>query len=65
MKIDLYFTANEVTEDRLKDHLAVVVDVLRASTTICEARQARIQLVAVRALHLQPRQRDALDEIAL
>lgn len=37
MKIDLYFTPNEVTEDKLKDHFAVVVDVLRASTTICAA----------------------------
>jgi len=40
MKIDLYFTPNEITEDRLKDHLAVVVDVLRASTTICAALAA-------------------------
>jgi 2-phosphosulfolactate phosphatase len=40
MKIDLYFTANEVTEDRLKDQIAVVVDVLRASTTICAALAA-------------------------
>lgn len=40
MKIDLYFTPNEVTDDKLKDHLAVVVDVLRASTTICAALAA-------------------------
>lgn len=37
MKINVYLNPNEVTEERLKEHFAVVVDVLRASTTICAA----------------------------
>ena len=40
MKIDLYFTSDEVTEERLKDSTVVVVDVLRSSTTICAALAA-------------------------
>jgi 2-phosphosulfolactate phosphatase len=40
MKIDVYFTPHGLTEERLKDHLAVVVDVLRSSTTICAALAA-------------------------
>lgn len=35
MKVDLHLTPNEITEDRFKDRVAIVVDVLRASTTIC------------------------------
>lgn len=37
MKIDLHLIPNEVTEERLKDRVVVVVDVLRSSTTICAA----------------------------
>jgi 2-phosphosulfolactate phosphatase len=37
MKIDLHLTPFEATEDKIKEHTAVVVDVLRASTTICAA----------------------------
>jgi len=37
MKIDVYLTPDEIGEERLKDRTAVVVDVLRASTTICAA----------------------------
>jgi len=37
MKIDLSFTHIPVTDDKLKNHLVAVVDVLRASSTICEA----------------------------
>lgn len=40
MKVDLFFTPHEVNEEKLKDHTAVVVDVLRASTTICAALAA-------------------------
>jgi 2-phosphosulfolactate phosphatase len=40
MKIDVYFTPQEIGEERLKDQLAVVVDVLRFSTTICAALAA-------------------------
>lgn len=40
MKIDLFLTPNEITEERLKEHVAVVVDVLRASTTTCAALAA-------------------------
>ncbi len=37
MKIDLYFTPNEVKEEELKDRTVLVIDVLRASTTIAYA----------------------------
>ncbi len=37
MKVNLHLTPNEITEERFKERLAVVVDVLRASTTICAA----------------------------
>ncbi|MCX6639011.1 MAG: 2-phosphosulfolactate phosphatase [bacterium] len=37
MKIDVYLIPDEIAEERLKDKTAVVVDVLRASTTICAA----------------------------
>jgi len=37
MKVNLHLTPNEITEERFKDRIAVVVDVLRASTTICAA----------------------------
>ncbi|RJP80388.1 MAG: 2-phosphosulfolactate phosphatase [Candidatus Zixiibacteriota bacterium] len=40
MHIDVYLTPHEISEERLKDHVAVVVDVLRASTTICAALAA-------------------------
>ncbi len=35
MEVDIHLTPDEVSEERLKDCIAVVVDVLRASTTIC------------------------------
>lgn len=34
MRIDLYFTPNEVKEEELKDRTVLVIDVLRASSTI-------------------------------
>jgi 2-phosphosulfolactate phosphatase len=37
MRIDLYFTSNEVKEEELKDRTVLVIDVLRASTTIAYA----------------------------
>jgi 2-phosphosulfolactate phosphatase len=37
MEVNIHLTPFEATEDRLKEHTAVVVDVLRASTTICAA----------------------------
>ncbi len=37
MKINVHLTPYEVTEERIKDTTAVVVDVLRASTSICAA----------------------------
>jgi 2-phosphosulfolactate phosphatase len=37
MKIDLFFTPNEVTEEELNDKAVLVIDVLRASTTIAYA----------------------------
>lgn len=37
MKVDLLFTHIPITDEKLKDHIVVVIDVLRASTTICEA----------------------------
>jgi 2-phosphosulfolactate phosphatase len=37
MEVNLHLTPFEATEERLKEHTAVVVDVLRASTTICAA----------------------------
>lgn len=37
MKVDVYLIPNELSEERLKERIAVVVDVLRASTTICAA----------------------------
>ncbi|HEX7344363.1 MAG TPA: 2-phosphosulfolactate phosphatase [bacterium] len=40
MKIEIYFTPQEFNEERLKDQIAVVVDVLRSSTTICAAMAA-------------------------
>jgi 2-phosphosulfolactate phosphatase len=40
MKIDVCLSPHEVSEEKLKDHIAVVVDVLRASTTICAALAA-------------------------
>ncbi|RKY81227.1 2-phosphosulfolactate phosphatase [candidate division KSB1 bacterium] len=41
MKINLYFTPGEFQEEDLRDSTAVVVDVLRASTTICYALKNR------------------------
>ncbi|MFH1862850.1 MAG: 2-phosphosulfolactate phosphatase [bacterium] len=40
MKIDVYFTPNEFSDERLNEYLAVVVDVLRSSTSICAALKA-------------------------
>jgi 2-phosphosulfolactate phosphatase len=40
MKIDVCLSPHEVSEEKLKDHIVVVVDVLRASTTICAALAA-------------------------
>ena len=40
MKVEIYFTPQEFTEERLKDQIAVVVDVLRSCTTICAALAA-------------------------
>jgi len=40
MKVDIFFTPYEVNEENFKNHVAVVVDVLRASTTICAALSA-------------------------
>jgi 2-phosphosulfolactate phosphatase len=40
MKIDVCLSPHEISEEKLKDHVAVVVDVLRASTTICAALAA-------------------------
>jgi len=40
MKIEIYFTPQEFTEERLKDQTAVVVDVLRSCTTVCAALAA-------------------------
>ncbi len=40
MRIDVFFTPHEINEDRLKDRTAVVVDVLRFSTTVCAALSA-------------------------
>ncbi len=40
MKVDVYFTPHEINEEKVKDHVAVVVDVLRTSTTICAALAA-------------------------
>jgi 2-phosphosulfolactate phosphatase len=37
MNIDLYMIPQEITEDKLKDRTVVVIDVLRASTTVCQA----------------------------
>ncbi len=37
MKLNVYLTPFGALEEKLKDHTAVVVDVLRASTTICAA----------------------------
>ncbi|MBC8205130.1 MAG: 2-phosphosulfolactate phosphatase, partial [FCB group bacterium] len=34
MEVDLLFTHIPITEERLKDHTVIVIDVLRASTTI-------------------------------
>ena len=40
MKVEIYLTPQEFTEERLKDQIAVVVDVLRSCTTICAALAA-------------------------
>ena len=40
MKIDVCLSPGEFSEEKLKDQVAVVVDVLRASTTICAALAA-------------------------
>jgi len=40
MKVEIFFTPHEVSEEHLKDHIAVVVDVLRSSTTLCAALAA-------------------------
>ena len=40
MKVEIYFTPQEFTEERLKDQMVVVVDVLRSCTTICAALAA-------------------------
>ena len=37
MNVDLYVIPQEITEDKLKERKVVVIDVLRASTTICRA----------------------------
>jgi 2-phosphosulfolactate phosphatase len=37
MKIELYVIPQEITEDKLKERTVVVIDVLRASTTMCRA----------------------------
>jgi 2-phosphosulfolactate phosphatase len=37
MKVDLFVIPQEITEDKMKDRTVVVIDVLRASTTICRA----------------------------
>jgi len=37
MKIDLFFTHTSAAEEKLKNRTAAVIDVLRASSTICEA----------------------------
>ncbi|MBU0517564.1 2-phosphosulfolactate phosphatase [bacterium] len=37
MKVNLHLTPTEIHEEKLKDTVSVVVDVLRASTTICAA----------------------------
>ncbi len=37
MKIDLFFTPNEVKEEELNNQAVLVIDVLRASTTIAYA----------------------------
>lgn len=40
MRLDVFFTPHEISDERLKDRTAVVVDVLRFSTTICAALSA-------------------------
>ncbi len=40
MKVEVYLTPLEINEEKTKDHIVVVVDVLRASTTICAALAA-------------------------
>lgn len=37
MKIDLFFTPNEIKEEELNNRAVLVIDVLRASTTIAYA----------------------------
>jgi len=37
MRIDLFVIPLEITEEKLKDRTVVVIDVLRASTSICQA----------------------------
>jgi 2-phosphosulfolactate phosphatase len=40
MHIELFVIPQEITEEKLKDRMVVVIDVLRASTTICQALSA-------------------------
>jgi len=40
MKVELFVVPQEITEDKLKDRIVVVIDVLRASTTICRALES-------------------------
>jgi len=40
MKVELFVIPQEITEDKLKDRTVVVIDVLRASTTICRALES-------------------------
>ena len=39
MKVKLYFSPQPLTEAKIRGKVAIVVDVLRASTTICTAIQ--------------------------
>jgi 2-phosphosulfolactate phosphatase len=45
MRIELFVIPQEITEEKLKDRTVVVIDVLRASTSICQALASGAKVV--------------------